>query len=59
MSLHITRKSMSAIKSTWNPRVEFDPWGNAINPTQGWAPFSRHYLPLLAVTHPLMYIVFR
>eukprot|EP00042_Codosiga_hollandica_P049118 m.564470 g.564470 ORF g.564470 m.564470 type:complete len:543 (+) comp57814_c0_seq64:87-1715(+) len=40
MSYHATRKVTSAIKTTWNPRVVFDPWGNAINPYAGWAPFN-------------------
>ena len=37
---HMTRKVPSVVKSTLNPKVMFDTFGNAINPDEGWYPFS-------------------
>ena len=36
----MNRKMPSIIKSTLNPMVEFDAFGDPINPTAGWFPFS-------------------
>ena len=40
LTYHMTRKIGSIVKPEWNPKVTFDPWCNAINDTEGWAPFS-------------------
>ena len=40
MCYHMNRKMPSIIKSTLNPMVEFDAFGDPINPTAGWFPFS-------------------
>jgi hypothetical protein len=41
MTYHMTRKAMSVVKSTWNPKVVYDPWGNPTNQYAGWSPFSK------------------
>ena len=40
----MTRKVPSIVKSTLNPKVMFDTFGNALNPDDGWYPFSKFLL---------------
>ncbi len=36
----MTRKTLSVVKSTWNPKVTFDVFGEPQNLNAGWPPFS-------------------